>query len=138
MGALLGLAAGLVLRGSVPYPMRWVSISALAWPPTRIVISLGATTPDESWPTLPVILLGVGVGVSLGTGTPAGAVFGLASDLLFDLLTGASIVNFVVLMMFRLRARRAIVRSMLGLRLRGRRTGRVIVLPVQFVAGPGG
>lgn len=132
MGALLGLGQALVLRGRVPHPLRWVGVSTLAWAPTMLLIFLGASIPDASWTTGAIILMGT------ITGVVAGAVFGVASGLFFPAVQGASVVNALVLGMLRLRARPATAGSMLGLRLRGRRSGRLIVLPVQGAAGPDG
>ena len=73
MGPVLGGAQALALRGSARSPWRWVLANALAWPPTMVVIFLGATTASASWSTPPVVLLGT------VTGAAAGTVLGLAS-----------------------------------------------------------
>jgi hypothetical protein len=73
MGAVLGVAPALVLRGHVRRPRRWVAASALAWAPTMVVIFLGATTPSAGWPVAAL------VGLGAVTGLAAGAVLGAVS-----------------------------------------------------------
>lgn len=71
MGALLGTAQALVLRGHAPHPARWVTGSAVAWTPAMVVIFTGATLPDTTW-TLPQLMI-----IAVVTGLLAGAVLGL-------------------------------------------------------------
>jgi hypothetical protein len=85
MGVLLGAAQALVLRGTVRHPWRWVWISAIAWAPTMVVIFAGATLPDATWSTPPVIAVGV------ITGLLAGAVLGTVSLLPMGRLTAESV-----------------------------------------------
>lgn len=73
LGAALGTAQALVLRGRVGRPWRWVSANALAWPLPMAVIFLGATAPSADWP-VPAVL-----GLGAATGLAAGTVFGLIS-----------------------------------------------------------
>ncbi len=73
MGALLGGAQALALRRAARAPWRWVLANTLAWPPAMVVIFLGATTPDESWSTAAVVLLGA------ATGAVAGSVLGVVT-----------------------------------------------------------
>lgn len=73
MGPVLGGAQALALRRAARAPSRWVLVNALAWPPTMVVIFLGATAPSESWSTASVVVLGA------VTGAAAGAVLGLVT-----------------------------------------------------------
>ena len=73
MGPVLGGAQALALRGAARTPSRWVLANTLAWPPTMVVIFLGATAPSEAWSTEAVVALGA------LTGATAGAVLGLVS-----------------------------------------------------------
>ncbi|MFC0448852.1 hypothetical protein [Rhodococcus jostii] len=47
MGAVLGAARAMTLRRLVPRPTRWVLANTIAWPPTMVVIFVGATTPES-------------------------------------------------------------------------------------------
>lgn len=67
MGALLGAAQAMVLRGVVRRPSRWILGNTLAWPPTMAVIFLGATTPESTWSTPAVVALGAVTGLVAGT-----------------------------------------------------------------------
>lgn len=131
MGAALGGGQALVLARAVPHPARWVGISALAWAPAMVVIFLGATTPDDTWSSSGVIAL------AAATGAAAGAVLGLVSGLLSPWLMGRSAVNGAVLGLLESRARRMLGPSLIGLRVRGWRSGRTIELPVQAVEADG-
>lgn len=75
MGAALGAAQSLLLRGLVPVPSRWVLANAVAWPPAMAVIFLGATAPDAGWHPALVLLTGAVTGA--GAGTALGLVSGL-------------------------------------------------------------
>lgn len=126
MGAVLGAAQALVLRGRVAHPARWIGISAIAWTPAMGVIFLGATLPDESWPRPVVIVLGT------VTGAVAGALLGLISGVLSPWLVGSSAVNRITLDLLASPWRGGLARSLVGLRMHGRRTGHLIELPVQY------
>jgi len=127
MGVLLGAAQFLVLRGAVPRPARWIAVSALAWAPAMAIIFVGATAPDRSWST-PGILA-----VAATTGALAGAVLGAISGALSPWLAGRSASNQIILGILRSRWHSAIDRNIIGLRMLGRRTGRTLELPVQYV-----
>lgn len=80
MGALLGTAQALVLRGRVAHPWRWVVANALAWAGAMPVIFLGASGVPEGWTGLALIPLGA------VTGAAAGAVLGAVSGLFLSAL----------------------------------------------------
>lgn len=80
MGALLGAAQALVLRGQVAHPWRWAGASALAWAAAMPVIFLGAALAPPDTPAAALILLGT------ATGAVAGAVLGLVSGWFLPLL----------------------------------------------------
>jgi hypothetical protein len=80
MGALLGAAQAVLLRGRVRHPWRWVAVNAAAWPPAMAVIFLGAGTPDGDWSWSGVVALGA------ATGLVAGTVLGLVSGRLMPVL----------------------------------------------------
>ena len=132
MGGALGAAQAHALRSVVPHPWRWVGISALAWTPTMVVIFIGATTPTAQWSTPSVIAVGA------LTGAAAGAVLGVISGVLSPWLLGQSAVNSAVLGVLGSRSHRLLDRSVVGLRLRGRRTGRTLELPVQYATSGAG
>lgn len=70
-GAVLGDTQATAVRVASPARARWVRSSTLGWAAAMPVIFLGASLPDASWPSLPVVALGT------ATGTVAGAVLGL-------------------------------------------------------------
>jgi hypothetical protein len=82
MGAVLGGAQALVLRGRVPRPSRWVVANAVAWAPAMTVIFFGATLPDADW-SVPSV-----VGLGAATGAAAGTVLGLVTGRFLASLTG--------------------------------------------------
>lgn len=125
MGALMGVAQALVLRGRVRHPWRWVSISALAWTPTMLVIFAGATLPDESWSTPPVIALGA------ATGLVAGAILGAVSLAFMPTLTGRSIWSGMLARLLRA-GTFGLDRTLTLLRVTGTVSGTTYELPVQF------
>ncbi len=130
MGAALGAAQSATLRGRVRHPWRWVSVGALAWIPTMIVIFAGATAPSSSWRAYATVPLG------LLTGLAAGALLGLVSGSLAPTLDGPPPHALVLLGLLRRRAGRRLSRSLLGLRVTGVRTGRLVELPVQYAVQP--
>ncbi len=131
MGATIGAGQAFVLAGTVRHPARWVGISALAWAPAMAVIFLGATAPSATWQTPVVIVLGA------LTGAVAGTVLGLVSGVLSPWLMGRSAVGGAMLGMLGSRAHKALGGVLMGLRVRGRRTGKTIELPVQYARGEG-
>ena len=137
MGALMGAAQAFVLRGRVRHPWRWVGISAAAWTPTMVIIFAGATLPDASWATLPVIVLGA------ATGALAGAALGGVSAWLMPALIGPSVSGRIVGWMLRHHAPG--LGSIALLQVTGRKTGQRYEFPVQYaregevvVVHPGG
>jgi hypothetical protein len=126
MGAVLGSAQALTLRGRVGHPWRWVSVSAAAWVPAMVVIFAGATAPSTSWHAYQIVPLGT------VTGLTAGALLGLVSGTLLPTLDGPPPHALALLTLLRTRAGRRPARSLLGLRVTGVRSGRTIDLPVQY------
>lgn len=73
MGAVLGAAQALVLRGRVLRPWRWVTANVAAWALGMPVVFGGAMSPGSGWPLVAV------AGVGALTGLVAGAVVGLVT-----------------------------------------------------------
>ncbi|MEP6479742.1 MAG: hypothetical protein ABJB03_10145, partial [Rhodoglobus sp.] len=130
MGAVLGLAQAFVLRGVVKHPWRWIGINAVAWAPTMAVIFVGATTPDATWPSLGVILLGT------ATGFIAGAVLAVVSWPLLPALTGLSVWSGLAKSVLGSRFHRALDGTLVVLRITGRHTGNTVELPVMYSDSP--
>ncbi len=128
MGALLGAAQAVVLRNVVPRSTRWIAISAIAWTPAMVVTFVGATTPDVTWATGAVIVLGA------GTGALAGALLGAISSLLWPWVVGTSVANRATLGLLASRGHPMLDGALVGLRVRGRRTGILREFPVQYAA----
>jgi F420H(2)-dependent quinone reductase len=128
MGALLGAAQAPGLRGRVSHPWRWVGSCAAAWAPAMAVIFVGASAPDSDWPL--VVVAGIGT----VTGLVAGAVLGLVSWPFLASLNGASVHDRVVVRLLKSPAHAALSGSVCVLRVRGRRSGRTVELPVQYAA----
>jgi hypothetical protein len=126
MGALLGAAQAMALRGHVRHPWRWVAANAAAWGLAMMVIFLGATAPGADWPGPTVAVLGT------VTGLAAGTVLGVVSGWFLPTLDGPPAHNRVVLRLLGSRAHRALDRSLVALRVRGALTGRTFELPVQY------
>ncbi|MEO6533933.1 MAG: nitroreductase/quinone reductase family protein [Pseudolysinimonas sp.] len=125
MGAVLGLGQALVLRKLLPHPWRWIGVSSIGWAPAMLVIFVGATAPDGSWPLWVVVILGA------ATGLVAGAVLGAVTGALFPLLDGSTLANEVVMFVLKSPAHRLLDRSLAVLRVRGILSGKVLEFPVQ-------
>ena len=80
MGAMLGVAQSLVLRGRVPHRWRWTGASALGWLVAMPIVFGGATLPGGQWPLPAVITVGA------VTGLVAGGAFGVISGSLLPSL----------------------------------------------------
>lgn len=132
MGAALGAAQALVLRGVVPHPWLWVSANVTAWVLAMPVIFVGATIPDTGWQVATVVVLGT------ATGLVAGAVLGVVSGWFLPSLVGPPVHNRVVLWVLASRLHRLLGRSLMGLRLRGVRSGAELTLPVMYAADDDG
>jgi hypothetical protein len=126
MGAVMGVAQAFVLRGAVRHPWRWISISAISWTPTMVVIFAGATLPDASWPTSLVIPWGA------LTGLVAGAILGAVSLALLPTLNGISSSSHIIGWALKNNLF-GFGRSLTLLRITGVRTGRSFEFPVQYV-----
>ena len=125
MGALMGAAQALAFRGAVRHPWRWVWISTIAWMPTMVVIFVGATLPDASWPTGRVVVL------AAITGLAAGAALGVVSLSLMGTLNGPSIISR--LLSFGLRHRLLGVGDFVALlRISGVDNAHALDVPVQY------
>jgi len=131
MGALLGAAQALTLRGRVAHPWRWVSVSATAWVPAMVVIFTGASAPDATWRAYQTVPLGAVTGIA------AGALLGLVCGALVPTLDGPPPHALALLGLLRTRAGHRPGRSMLGLRITGIHSGRTFDLPVQYAVQQG-
>ncbi len=132
MGPVLGAAQAVALRGAASHPWRWVGANAVAWPGAMCLIFLGASLPEADWPVGAVLLDGA------VTGAVAGTALGLVTGWFLPSLTGASPHNRLVLDLLASPWRRGLDRSLVGLSVLGRRTGRSIRLPVQYAVDDGG
>lgn len=83
MGAVLGAAQSTTLRRLVAHSGRWMLANTIAWPPTMVVIFVGATTPEGDWSIVTVAALGA------ITGLAAGTVLGVVTGLFLTDLDGA-------------------------------------------------
>ncbi|HSK33415.1 MAG TPA: hypothetical protein VK903_08020 [Propionicimonas sp.] len=131
MGPLLGAAQAWAIGPAVRHPWRWVVANTVAWPPAMMAIFLGASRPEKDWSVLTVLALGA------VTGVVAGALLGVLSGLWLPSLDGPSLRNRVVLALVESR-RFGMDRALVGLEVRGRRSGRVFRFPAQYAAGPAG
>jgi hypothetical protein len=131
-GALLGAAQALVLRGHVRHPWRWCAASAAAWPVPMAVIFTGAGTAGAGWPAWQVLLL------AAATGAVAGGLLGLVLGWLAPGLAGQPASARLVLRLlggrFGSRIGATALSGMVGLSVRGRRTGRWYTFPVMAAA----
>jgi hypothetical protein len=131
-GALLGAAQSLVLRGRARHPWRWAVASTAAWPLPMVVIFAGATLPGAEWSPGAVLLL------AAATGAVAGAALGLGLAAFAPSLQGTSASGRVVLHLLRHRPGRALLPGVVGIRVRGVRTGEWHALPVLAAPDAGG
>jgi hypothetical protein len=123
-GALLGAAQALVVRGHVRHPWRWCAASTAAWPLPMAVIFAGAGTAGAGWPAWQVLLL------AAATGAGAGGLLGLVLGRLAPTLTGLSASSRLVLRLLGHSRTAAVLPGVVGLAVRGRRTGVWHTLPV--------
>ena len=126
MGPVLGSAQAVALRGATSHPWRWVGANTAAWPPALVLIFLGASLPGQDWPVAWLLLDGA------LTGAAAGAVLGLVTGWFLPSLEGAPPLNRLVLGLLGSPWRLHLDRRLLGLTVRGRRTGRSYRFPVQY------
>ena len=126
MGPVLGLAQAVALRGATPHPWRWVSANAAAWPPAMCLIFLGASLPGENWPVAWLLLTGA------VTGAAAGAALGLVTGWFLPSLTGAPPQNRLVLDVLASPFRGRLDSRLVGLSVRGRKSGSSYRFPVQY------
>ncbi|MFC4785327.1 hypothetical protein ACT8ZV_12690 [Nocardioides sp. MAHUQ-72] len=132
MGPVLGSAQAVALRGATTHPWRWIGANAVAWPPAMCLIFLGASAPGEDWPVARLLLLGA------ATGALAGAVLGLITGWHLASLNGAAPHNRLVLGLLATPWRGRLDRRLVGLGVRGRRTGRSYRFPAQYAVDSGG
>jgi hypothetical protein len=96
------------------------------------VIFLGATTPEADWATPTVVAIGT------ITGLAAGTVLGLVSGWLLPTLDGPPARDRAVMALLRSPAHGLLDGSLVVLRVRGTRSGRLFELPVQYAADADG
>ena len=132
LGAVLGAAQALTLRGAVRHPGRWVVANAAAWPLAMALIFVGATLPDAGWSPGSVLVMGA------LTGAVAGTVLGLVSGLFLPTLSGVSASSRAVLALLASSHPSGLQRALIGLGVRGRVSGRRYRFPVQYAVAPGG
>lgn len=101
-------------------------MSVAGWVPAMVVIFLGATAPSAVWPLVGVVALGT------VTGVVAGATLGVVTGALLPLLDATSMGDRVALSVLRSPLHGLVDRSLVGLRVRGRHTGRLFELPVMY------
>jgi hypothetical protein len=92
------------------------------------VIFVGASTPGSDWPLVAV------TGIGTVTGLVAGTLLGLVSWLFLPSLSGATSRDRAVVRLLKTPAHAALSGSVCVLRVRGRRSGRTVELPVQYAA----
>jgi hypothetical protein len=127
MGPVLGAAQATSLRGVVAHPARWVIANTAAWPVAMAAIFTGASTAGAGWPLIVLALYGA------LTGAVAGTALGLVSGWWLGSIDGQPLANRVALGLLGAR-RLGLDRSLVGLAVRGRRTGRVLRFPVQYAS----
>lgn len=132
MGLVLGSAQAVALRGATSHPWRWAGANAAAWPPAMCLIYLGASLPGQDWPVAWLLLDGA------VTGAVAGTVVGLVTGWFLPSLNGAPPHNRVVLGLLGSPWRGRLDHRLLGLSIRGRRTGRSYRFPVQYAVDDDG
>jgi hypothetical protein len=125
-GAVLGAVQSTVLRPHVRHARRWVAANAAGWAAAMPVIFVGATLPDTDW-SVPAVLA-----AAAATGVAAGTVLGLVTGWFIPSLDGSPAYNRLVLGVLSSPAHGLADGSLMGLRVRGRVTGRTFELPVQF------
>jgi hypothetical protein len=133
MGAGFGAAQMWALRGVVVHPGRWVPANSLGWSLALAVMMTGAALPGAAGSWLPLAALGA------ATGLLAGLAVGAATGLFLPSLTEtaplpSSAANRLVCWMLRSPAHRLLSGALVELRVVGRRSGRLLILPVQYAA----
>ena len=128
-GAAFGLVQGAALRGHVPHPWHWVRPNVVGWALAVAVITVGATSVPTGLSG--VAVLGYGVVVGIAAGACIGVVTGQA---LPSLECGLPWWNRVVVGLLCGPLHRVMSHSLVLLRFRGRRTGALVTLPVQYAA----
>lgn len=134
LGAVTGCLLGLAQSRTLPRPLRrgvWVGGSTAAWTPAMAVIMLGASTAGAGWP-VHVVLAWAAV-----TGCVAGGLLGLVLGWSSWSLAGPTVSRRLVLEGLRRRRPRRLSRSVMGLRVRGRRSGTPYELPVMYAEHDG-
>lgn len=134
LGAVTGCLLGLAQSRTLPRPLRrgvWTGGSTAAWAPAMAVIMLGASTVGAGWPVL-VVLAWAAL-----TGAVAGGLLGLVLGWCSESLTGPPVSRRVVLGGLRHGRPRRLARAVVGLRVRGRRSGTSYELPVMYAEHDG-
>ncbi|NYD58055.1 hypothetical protein BKA08_002293 [Nocardioides marinisabuli] len=125
LGPLLGLAQASALRPAVGHPGAWVLASALAWPPVMVAIFAGASLPGQDWSPAEV------VGAGAATGAVAGGLLGLATYWALGSMTGVPLWDRVLLRLLG-SSWGWLDGDLVGVEVRGRRTGRTHQVPVRY------
>jgi hypothetical protein len=128
MGVFLGWCQRVVLRRATRHSGRWVMGSGVAWALAMAVLMVGASTPTADWPLI-VVLAWAAL-----TGALAGALLGAVLGWFAPSLDGTAPANRLVLALLRRGLPAPLTRSVVGIRLHGRNSGREIELPVMFAA----
>jgi hypothetical protein len=126
MGGLLGVAQSLVLRKHTTHAWRWVGANLAAWTPAMAILMVGASLPSRHWSVAVVLVW------ALATGALAGAALGLILGWFSSSLLGRKPSGRMVVAALRWGHPGLITRSVVGLRLTGRRTHRQLELPVMY------
>lgn len=131
-GAAFGLVQGAALRGHVAHPWHWVRPNVVGWALAVAVITVGATS-------VPIGVHGVAVvGYGIAIGVAAGACIGVVTGQALPSLESAlPWWNRVVVGLLCSPLHRVMSGSLVLLRFRGRRTGSLVMLPVQYVEPDG-
>jgi hypothetical protein len=131
MGPLLGTAQAWALGSAVRHPWRWVVANTVAWPPVMAVIFFGASRPEANW-SVPAVL-----GIGALTGLAGGTLLGVLTGAWLPSLDGPSVPNRVVLAAVKAQ-RFGVDDALVGLAVRGRRSGREFRFPVQYADSESG
>jgi deazaflavin-dependent oxidoreductase (nitroreductase family) len=133
VGVLTGGLLGAAQAATFPRGARrsaWVAANLAGWAVAMALVMVGAGTPSAGWPP------GTVLAWAALTGATAGALLGACLGWFAPSLTGPPVHNRVALAVLRRSPHRA-GRALLGLRVTGRRTGRVVELPVMYAEQAG-
>ncbi len=126
-GIAFGAVQGWALRGHVLHPWRWIRPNAVGWAIAVAVITVGASSAPADAPA------GLSIAIGLGVGLLAGASVGIVTGQALPALElglpwwNRAVVDLLLSPLHAVMSRGAVV-----LRFHGRRSGRVVTLPVQY------